>query len=68
MTARHLMNYPLTPSVILVSLLALTNRTPAQESVRQYLSGRDAEHPATWEFVCSAGRNSVVWTNIAVPS
>ncbi|MGC3961083.1 MAG: glycoside hydrolase family 2 TIM barrel-domain containing protein [Verrucomicrobiota bacterium] len=40
----------------------------AQETVRQYLSGRDAENPVAWEFFCSEGRNSAVWTNIAVPS
>jgi len=40
----------------------------AQETLRQYLSGADAEHPVAWDFFCSAGRNSGVWTNIAVPS
>ena len=38
------------------------------ETIRQYLSGRDAENPVQWEFHCSAGRNSGVWTNIAVPA
>ena len=40
----------------------------APETIRQYLSGRDAEHPVQWEFHASAGRNSGVWTNIAVPA
>ncbi len=40
----------------------------AQETVRQYLSGHDAEHTVPWEFFCSDGRNSGAWTNIAVPS
>jgi hypothetical protein len=40
----------------------------AQETIRQYLSGRDAESPVPWEFFCSKGRNSGFWTNIAVPS
>src|ERR1035441_4475062 len=41
---------------------------PAQETIRQYLSGRDAESPVPWEFFCGQGRNSGFWTNIAVPS
>jgi hypothetical protein len=40
----------------------------AQETVRQYLSGTDGEHTVPWDFFCSDGRNSGVWTNIAVPS
>jgi hypothetical protein len=39
-----------------------------QETIRQYLSGRDAESPVSWEFFCGQGRNSGFWTNIAVPS
>jgi len=39
-----------------------------QETIRAYLSGRDAEHTVPWEFFCSDGRQSGVWTNIAVPS
>src|ERR1017187_4022880 len=40
----------------------------AQEVIRQYLSGTDAEHTVPWDFFCSDGRKSGVWTNIAVPS
>ena len=40
----------------------------AQQTVRQYLSGHDGEHTVPWDFFCSDGRNSGVWTNIAVPS
>jgi Glycosyl hydrolases family 2, TIM barrel domain/Glycosyl hydrolases family 2, sugar binding domain/Glycosyl hydrolases family 2/Beta galactosidase small chain len=40
----------------------------AQETIRQYLSGTDGEHTVPWDFYCSDGRNSGVWTNIAVPS
>jgi hypothetical protein len=40
----------------------------AQETVRQYLSGTDGEHTVPWDFICHDGRNSGVWTNIAVPS
>ena len=40
----------------------------AQETIRQYLSGSDGEHAVPWDFICYDGRNSGVWTNIAVPS
>ena len=40
----------------------------AQETIRQYLSGHDGEHTVPWDFFCSEGRKSGVWTNIAVPS
>src|ERR1039458_3091249 len=40
----------------------------AQEVIRQYLSGTDGEHTVPWDFFCADGRNSGVWTNIAVPS
>jgi hypothetical protein len=48
-------------------LVACTPAT-AQETIRQYLSGTDGEHTVPWDFFCSDGRNSGVWTNIAVPS
>jgi hypothetical protein len=41
---------------------------PAQGTIRQYLSGTDGEHTVPWDFFCSDGRSSGVWTNIAVPS
>ncbi|MEI6138780.1 MAG: glycoside hydrolase family 2 TIM barrel-domain containing protein [Mariniphaga sp.] len=34
----------------------------------QYLSGTDNTHTKTWQFFCSSGRNSNVWTKIEVPS
>ncbi len=55
-------------ALLLISVLAQADPTPAQETIRHDLSGRDAENPVSWEFFCSAGRNSGVWTNIAVPS
>src|ERR1039458_8165952 len=67
-------NYSRTGRFILLTALLcggwLFRATPAaaQETIRQYLSGRDAESPVAWEFFCSQGRNSGFWTNIAVPS
>ncbi len=41
---------------------------PGPETEVRYLSGRDNEHTATWEFFCTAGRKSGYWTTIEVPS
>ena len=48
----------------------LCDNTPAaaQETIRQYLSGTDGEHTVPWDFYCSDGRNSGIWTNTTVPS
>lgn len=34
----------------------------------QYLSGRGSDDAVDWEFFCTGGRNSGVWTTIPVPS
>ena len=52
----------------IASLFSVTASLMAQETIRQYLSGTDGEHTVPWDFFCSDGRNSGVWTNIAVPS
>jgi hypothetical protein len=58
----------LTTMLSLASLLASIAAATAQETIRQYLSGTDGEHAVPWDFYCSDGRNSGIWTNIAVPS
>lgn len=40
----------------------------AQETEVVYLSGLGKDDPVTWEFFCTAGRNSGTWTKIGVPS
>ncbi len=40
----------------------------SQESQVRYLSGTGFDRTATWEFYCTAGRNSGQWTTIQVPS
>jgi hypothetical protein len=57
-------------SVAAISAACLSTPAPAaaQETIRQYLSGRDGEHTVPWEFLCTEGRNSGFWTDIAVPS
>jgi hypothetical protein len=54
--------------VLTAGLLSDFIHATAQETIRQYLSGIDGEHTVPWDFYCSDGRNSGVWTNIAVPS
>lgn len=40
----------------------------AQTKEIRYLSGKDNEHTVTWDFFCTEGRKSGVWTTIQVPS
>ena len=40
----------------------------SEESRRIYLSGTDVSEPQLWDFKCSNGLNSGVWTKIPVPS
>lgn len=54
--------------ILATCLVTAASPLAAQETLRQYLSGRDAEHPVPWEFRCSGGRNSGVWSKIGVPS
>ena len=58
-------------SFLLVFILALfvenVSAQPAQKEI-QYLSGTDNENTVTWDFYCTGGRNSGVWTEIEVPS
>ncbi|HLP77149.1 MAG TPA: glycoside hydrolase family 2 TIM barrel-domain containing protein, partial [Candidatus Paceibacterota bacterium] len=41
---------------------------PAQETLRQYLSGKGKDDAVPWKFQCTSGANSGVWTNLPVPS
>src|SRR5688500_13292030 len=40
----------------------------AQETQRQYLSGRGTDDAVAWDFYCSSGAKSGEWTTIPVPS
>lgn len=40
----------------------------AGETEVRYLSGRGPEDAVPWEFLCTGGRNSGLWTTIPVPS
>ena len=40
----------------------------SQKTEIVYLSGTDKDHTVQWDFFCTSGRNSGVWSKIAVPS
>ncbi|BBE20477.1 beta-galactosidase [Aquipluma nitroreducens] len=45
----------------------LSFATPTQKQTL-FLTGTDNTHTKTWEFFCTSGRNSGVWSKIEVPS
>ncbi len=53
---------------IIILFLLATSLCHSQQKQIQYLSGTDARHTVTWDFYCTAGRNSGQWTKIEVPS
>ena len=53
-------------SLVLMLLSALVVRAVTTESL--YLSGRGGDDAVAWDFYCTGGRNSGVWTTIPVPS
>src|SRR2546421_262081 len=52
---------------VLVALLS-ASVSIAQETKRQYLSGKGIDDAVPWEFFCSAGNQSGQWTTLPVPS
>ncbi|MDR2840965.1 MAG: DUF4981 domain-containing protein [Paludibacter sp.] len=51
----------------IIFLFTLLNIS-AQETQTQYLSGRGSDDAVKWDFFCTEGRGSGVWTTINVPS
>ena len=70
------MKYRFTPIMLLLLLTATAGRAQVMKAhqieapVREilYLSGTGNEETRTWEFYCTGGRRSGVWTTIEVPS
>jgi beta-galactosidase/beta-glucuronidase len=60
---RHRISFLLALVVTAVAQIAT-----AQETERQYLSGRGKDDAVPWQFRCSAGRRANEWTTIRVPS
>ena len=51
----------------LIIFIGMTSLASVEKEIK-YLSGTDNENTVTWDFFCTAGRNSGVWTKIEVPS
>ncbi|UCH13761.1 MAG: glycoside hydrolase family 2 protein [Bacteroidales bacterium] len=56
--------------LFLILLIKISLRQYSQDNIKQvqYLSGTDNIHTKTWDFFCTSGRNSEIWTKIEVPS
>ncbi|OXB03646.1 beta-galactosidase [Flavobacterium plurextorum] len=48
--------------------LFISQNSKAQKTDLIYLSGKDFEHPVQWDFYCTDGNNSKIWSKINVPS
>ena len=53
--------------IVLSCFFTFAAPTPTQKQ-KLFLSGSDNTHTKTWEFFCTSGRNSGVWSTIEVPS
>jgi len=53
---------------IIALLLFIICKSNAQQTDKIYLSGKDFEHPVQWDFYCTGGNNSKIWSKINVPS
>src|SRR6187549_1060406 len=49
-------------------LFFISQQLHAQTKEIKYLSGTDSKNTVAWDFYCTGGRNSGVWTKIQVPS
>ncbi|HEX2861547.1 MAG TPA: glycoside hydrolase family 2 TIM barrel-domain containing protein, partial [Lacunisphaera sp.] len=54
------------PALLFLLSVAWIARAAPTETL--YLSGRGSDDARQWDFFCTEGRNSGVWTKIAVPS
>jgi hypothetical protein len=52
----------------LLLLIGAAGSANAEETIVQYLSGRGPSDAVEWDFFCTEGRRSGVWTKIRVPS
>ncbi|MDP3916544.1 MAG: glycoside hydrolase family 2 TIM barrel-domain containing protein [Bacteroidota bacterium] len=49
-------------------LFSFSSIAAPNQKLTLFLSGTDNTHTKTWEFFCTSGRNSGVWSKIEVPS
>ena len=55
-------------AMFLACTLGLYAQGTDTETHRQYLSGTGCDDMVEWDFYCTDGRNSGIWTKIGVPS
>lgn len=58
----------ITNYLLLLFLSIVCNTSFAQQTEKKMLSGNSGEDTVKWDFFCTAGRNSGLWTKIKVPS
>lgn len=54
--------------IIIILLAFFSKKSVAQQTDKIFLSGKDFEHPIQWDFYCTDGNNSKIWSKINVPS
>ncbi|WP_394775708.1 glycoside hydrolase family 2 TIM barrel-domain containing protein [Flavobacterium sp.] len=54
--------------LIVLVVIFFLQKSNAQQTDKIYLSGKDFENPVQWDFYCTGGNNSKVWSKINVPS
>ena len=67
MPCARILRRPAYTTALLLSFLIFAQAS-AQDSRRQYLSGRGIDDAVPWKFFCSAGNQSGQWTTLPVPS
>lgn len=55
-------------SFLIALLFFISGQVFSQVKEIKYLSGTDSKNTVAWDFFCTGGRNSGVWTKIQVPS
>ncbi|MBA7561743.1 Beta-galactosidase [subsurface metagenome] len=58
----------ITLSILFYGNLSIGQPSPSIEKQIKYLSGTDNINTITWDFFCTGGRKSGMWTKIEVPS
>jgi hypothetical protein len=53
---------------VLTGFFFIASFSYAQQTQIKYLSGIDKDNTVSWDFFCTKGRNSGVWSKIPVPS
>ncbi|MFY9151672.1 MAG: glycoside hydrolase family 2 TIM barrel-domain containing protein [Prolixibacteraceae bacterium] len=54
--------------ILLLLFFGIVSIASPSQKQKLFLSGTDNTHTKTWDFFCTSGRNSGVWTKIEVPS